>query len=262
MRTYAIVNRKGGVGKTTTAVELAYDLATCHNQRTLLIDADSQANATSLLAWRTDISAGLAAVMSCDALDYIQDVIMNTDYPNLDLIPATEALGDIELECTIGARQPHFGRLRSLLEQLAEEDLYDRVVIDCPPYYSVSCIAALSACDSIIIPAGLDAYSTIGMSELVRQIDNIRRACPTVSVAGVLITQYHRCDVAEDAVKIMREDSPVPVYQTIIRRSDKATESSWAGRPVAAWSPFSGPARDYRTWVTELLSREEASKNG
>lgn len=260
MRTYAIVNRKGGVGKTTTAINLAYVLATSCGQRVLLIDADSQGNATETMLPSAILSsceaAGLADVLREEYLDWYPDVIHKTEIKGLDIIPATEALGDLELECTIGEKSPGFQRMRNLMEAIAEDGEYDTVVIDCPPYYSVSCISALSCCDRIIIPVGLDVYSTVGMSRLVRQIDNIRRACPQLTVAGCLVTQCRRSCMAEDAVEVMHEDSPVPIFRTMIRRTEKVPESSWAGMPVGQWSPFSAAARDYRQWVAELLAME------
>lgn len=260
MRTYAIVNRKGGVGKTTTAVALAYILATSCRRRVLFIDADSQGNATSqmLAAALEDIQgADLAEVLQYD-LDCNSEVIWPTCVEGLSIIPASEGLGDYELACLIGREPANFQRLRRLLEVIAEGGEYDDVVIDCPPYYSVACLSAIAACDSIIIPAGLDAYSTVGMAGLVRQIDNIRQVCPNVRVEGVLVTQYHRSDVAEDAVATLRDSSPVPIFNTVIRRTDKVVESSWAGQPVGLWSPFSSAARDYRAWVAELLAKEGA----
>ena len=259
MRTYAIVNRKGGVGKTTTAIELAFILATSCGQRVLLCDMDSQGNATEVLMPRHEGVAGMAEALRYD-LEYYPDVIHGTEINGLDIIPATEALGDFELECTIGRTTPDFSRIRNLVECIAGDGEYDAVVFDCPPYYSISCISALAACDSIIIPAGVDAYSTVGMNDLVRQIDNIRQACPKVKVAGVLVTQWRNSDIAHDAVEILRSDSPVPVFRTVIRRSDKAVESSWSRMAVGQLSPFSAAARDYRTWVAELLAKEDAAK--
>ena len=252
MKTIAIMNRKGGVGKTTTAVNLAYILAT-NGRRVLLIDADSQANATYTLLGNADDCPGLAEALR-NGLDYYPDVIEGTEIPGLELLPANEALGDYELECTIGMERPNFDRLRGLMECLAEDDAYDNVVVDCPPYYSVSCIAALSACDWVVVPAGVDAYSTVGIGGLVRQIDNIRRTCPQVRVAGCLVTQWHRSAVSEDAVGILK-DTPVPLFHTVIRRTDKAVEASWAGQPVGQWSPFCAAARDYRAWAAELMER-------
>lgn len=253
MKTIAIVNRKGGVGKTITAIELAYILATM-GRRVLVIDADSQCNATITLLPSALQGTGLAGALRQPPEEY-RDLVQRTDIPFLDLIPATEALGDFELECTLGLAKPDFSLLRALVAALMEDDAYDNVVIDCPPYYSVSCISAVSACDSIVIPVGVDAYSTVGMASLVRQIDNIRRACPHVQVAGCLVTQWHRAPVSENAVDTLRDTSPVPIFRTHIRRTDKAPESSWAGMPVGQWSPFSSAARDYRAWVAELAER-------
>lgn len=255
MRTYAIVNRKGGVGKTTTAIELAHILATIYGQRVLLVDADSQGNASRTLLPGTKCEAGLAEVLH-GLPSFWPDVIAKTEIDKLDVIPATEALGDLELEIMLGRKKTDFQALRRMLEALAEEDEYDACVIDCPPYYSVSCLSALAACDSVIIPAGLDAYSTVGMEGLIRQISNIRQVRPNMHVAGVLVTQWHKCDIAEDAVVTLREVSPVHVFDTVIRRTDKAVEASWAGMAVGGWSPYCSAARDYRAWVSELVSRE------
>ena len=216
MRTFAIVNRKGGVGKTTTAVELAFILATSCKQRVLFIDADSQGNATSMMlaSGQDPHGAGLAAALEYP-LEHYPDIIWRTDYEGLDIIPAGEDLADYELSCLLGRQVPDFDRLRDLLAVVAEDAYYDTVVIDCPPYYSVSCLSAIAACDSIIIPAGIDAYSTTGMAGLVRQIDNIRQACPQIRVAGVLVTQWRRSSIGEDAVQTLREESPVPILSLI-----------------------------------------------
>ena len=258
-RVYGIVNRKGGVGKTTTAVELAYNLAAA-DHAVLLIDCDSQGNATQILGPAK--TAGLAHILQ-HGPDRYQDYIQDTDLEGVALLPATEGLGDWELSCTIGQTRPRFDRVRQLVEAIADtetfdggHDAFDRIVIDFPPYYSAAAIACLSACTDIIIPAGVDAYSATGMEGLIRQIGNIRRSCPNVHISGILITQYHRADVAEDAVKIISESCPVPIYATKIRRTDKAVESTWARKPVGAWSPWCGAARDYRTWTGEILAKE------
>ena len=196
MRTFAIVNRKGGVGKTTTAVELAFILATSCKQRVLFIDADSQGNATSMmlasgqdadsqgnatsmmLASGQDPSgAGLAAALEYP-IEYYPDIIWRTDYEGLDIIPAGEDLADYELSRLLLGEKPNFDRMRRLMEAIKEDNVYDSVVIDCPPYYSISCLSAIAACDSIIIPAGIDAYSTTGMAGLDRRSTTSARPAP------------------------------------------------------------------------------------
>lgn len=249
MKTLAIVNRKGGVGKTTTAVNLAYVLATSCNKRVLLIDADSQGNASSICP---NPSGGLAA-MFMGMEPYYEHLIDKTDVEGLDMMTASEELDDFDLDRE--QRLSYFA-LRDFLDVVEEDDVYDVVVIDCPPYYSMACLNAIAAADRVIIPADTTAYSAEGMGSLVRQIDSIRNTVsPNLSVAGVLVTGVRRSDVDEDALTLMRENSPVPVFQNYIRRSDdKVRESSWAGKAACDWSPWCNASRDYRKWVAELIA--------
>lgn len=253
MRTFAIVNRKGGVGKTTTAINLAHILATSCKLRVLLIDADSQGNASGILPGHNEM--GLAAVLQ-GAEPYYENVIDHTDVAGLDLLPSTEELGELDLECMTGRKKPDFWALKGLLDALEEDNVYDVAVIDCPPYFSLSCLNAISAADRLIIPTDIDAYSAVGMAGLVRQIDNIRKACPGVSVSGCLVTKWHRGNVVEDAVNYLREEGPVPVFRTVIRRSIKVPESTWVGEAAVQWSPFCAAAQDYRAFAAELMERE------
>ena len=254
MRTFAISNRKGGVGKTTTAIELAYILATSCQKRVLLVDADSQGDSTAMLRKGT-ITTGLPAVLLGEE-PYYETLICKTDVPGLDLLPAGEELARLDMDCLLGEVKPNFYTLREFVSVLAEDDAYDVVVIDCPPYYSLSSINAIAACDGIIIPTGTDAYSVVGMAGLVDQIDNIRRVCPNVRVCGALVTKWHRSDIVEDAVDYLREESPVPIFETVIRRTDKVEESSWARQVAQQWSPFSSASKDYRAFAAELMAKE------
>ena len=161
MRTIAIVNRKGGSGKTTTTVELAHILTTVCRQRVLVADLDSQANATSTLLGRL-ADCGAAEALRY-GLEHYPDVIEQTDIPGLDVLAATEELADVDMACMLGSDKPNFQRLRDLMEVLAEDDAYDVVLMDCPPYYSVSCINAIVAADWVLIPttAGTGAEVTL-----------------------------------------------------------------------------------------------------
>ena len=256
MRTFAIVNRKGGVGKTTTAAAMAEILATTYKQRVLFLDADSQGDATSLMLDNWTGKCGVAEILRGDVRDSYRAAIHHTAVEGLDIIPATEALADYELEVTLGRRRGNFHALQTMAEIVAGEDLYDVLIIDCPPYYSVSCLAALAACNKVIIPADLSGFSVDGLSGLVKQIENIRATRPDMQVAGVLLTQWHNGYVAQTSEETMHELEIVPVFETKIRRTDKAIESSWAGEPVGKWSPNCAAAKDYRKWMAELIEKE------
>jgi len=252
VRTFAIVNRKGGVGKTTTAVNLAYVLATSCRLRVLLIDADGQANATGILLPKGEY-AGLGALLRGYAICY-DELTVHTDVEGLDVLPASEDLWAMELEKDEAALR--YSAMMSMRDAIAEDDAYDVIIVDCPPNLSVACISAILASDAVIIPVLSDACSATGVVDLMDQIDSLRYIRPEIRVAGVLVNQWHRSPVVEDAAAYLREDGRVPVYDTVIRRTDKVPESSWAGMAVQQWSPWCSAARDYRAWVAELLEKE------
>lgn len=252
MRTFAIVNRKGGVGKTTTAVNLAYVLATSCRKRVILIDADGQANATQILLPRKEYD-GLGALLRGMAICY-DELTVHTDVEGLDVLPASEDLWALDLAADKSAHK--YSSLMNLRDAVEEDNAYDVIIVDCPPNLSVACVSAILASDAIIIPVLSDACSATGVGDLVDQIDSLRYINPEIRVAGVLVNQWHRSPVVEDSVNYLREDGRVPVYDTVIRRTDKVPESSWSRMAVQQWSPWCSAARDYRAWVAELLEKE------
>ena len=251
VRTFAIVNRKGGVGKTTTAVNLAYVLATSCRKRVLLIDADGQANATQILP--KGEYDGLGALLRGTAICY-DELTVHTDVAGLDVLPASEDLWSIDLDRDQSSFR--YSALSHMRDAMEEDDAYDMMIVDCPPNLSVACISAILASDAVIIPVLSDACSATGVADLVDQIDSLRYIRPDIRVAGILVNQWHRSPVVEDSVAYLREDGRVPVYDTVIRRTDKVPESSWARMAVQQWSPWCSAARDYRAWVAELLAKE------
>ena len=253
MRAYAIVNRKGGVGKTTTAVNLAYVLATSCQQRVLLVDADGQANATQILP--KGEYAGLGALLRGYVMCY-DELTVHTDVAGLDMIPAAEDLWALDLEAAGGDRNRVYRAIRDMREAMEEDDAYDVMIIDCPPNLSAACVSAILASDAVIIPVLSDACSATGVGELIDQIASMRSLHPGLRVSGILINQWHRSPVVEDSVAYLREESLAPVYDTVIRRTDKVPESSWARVAVQEYSPWCSAARDYRAWVAELLVKE------
>lgn len=258
MKTFAIVNKKGGVGKTTTAKNLAYILAVICKKRVLLIDADPQGNAGSIVANPNE--AGLSSLLYFGYAEFYPDLIDPTDIPGLDVMPCGKDLDELDLACMLGRRNAaqYLDCLRNQLEVIAGDDQYDVVIIDCPPnLYGLGCLNALRAADRLIVPTDASVYSATGMADLLRQIDQIRSHFPHLGVSGALITRYRDDEVSQDAVAYLREECPVHVFQTVIRASDKkVTEATWAGQTDQQWSPWCATSRDYRAWAAELLERE------
>lgn len=254
MKAFAIVNRKGGVGKTTTAVNLAYALATSCRLRVLLVDCDGQANATQILLPRGEY-AGLGALLRGWACCYA-DLVEHTDVDGLDVLPASEDLWALDIEAAGGDRGRCYRAIRDMREALEEDDAYDVMVMDCPPNLGASCVSAILASDGIIVPVLSDACSATGVGDLVDQIASLRSLRPDLRVSGVLVNQWHRSPVVEESVEYLRKEGHIPVYDTVIRRTDKVPESSWARMAVQAWSPFCSAARDYRALASELAEKE------
>lgn len=254
MKTIAILNMKGGVGKTTTAINLAYILATEYDQRVLVVDADGQANTTRTLMPNVP-DTGLATLLLGYA-DCYDQVVYPTVIRNLSVLPASNDLWAVDLSCVTQDGTDAFRGLHDMRVCIEEDDAYDVMIVDCPPSFSVACISAIRASDCIVIPVLPDAFSAEGMADLIAQIDGVRELHPTVRVGGCLINQWHNSDVVNDATEYLREECPVPVYDTVIRRTDKVLESTWAKQPVLMWSPYSSAAKDYRAWAKELAEKE------
>ena len=250
MKTIAIVNLKGGVGKTVTAVNVAAILATEYNQRVLLIDADPQANATQSLLPPGEYNTLAGLLTIPDA--YYDDLLYPSGIRGLDVLPADDELRSLDLALLQG-EQPNRQAIRGLRDVLEEDDAYDTVVIDCPATLSVSCAASIAASTDVVIPIKLDGYSLRGMNELTAQIDRLRSIYPDVHVAGCLPTMWYRSDTVEQGERLLREQAPVHVFASHIRRSPKVDESTWTGEPVVSWSPRSAAAQDYRAFVAEFL---------
>lgn len=254
MRTYAIVNRKGGVAKTTTAVEVASILATM-GWRVVLIDTDSQGDATWQLMERRPEDGGLDALLRGIVTCYSK-VVEPTGIQNLDIIPASHSLGKLDLEYLTGDVTPNFTILQDVRSCMEEDDAYDFCIIDCPPYYSVPCINAIGASTGIIIPTTTDCNAMKGVNEVVKEIDTLRDVCPEARILGCLVTNWHKCDIDIDALEHLRSACLVSVFDTVIRRSDGVKEASWEREPLHVNHPASWAARTYRKFVSELLVKE------
>lgn len=253
MKTISIVNLKGGVGKTVTAVNLAGILAANYGKRVLLVDSDPQGDASQYIG----VVPGPASTADLFDPEFSAEsgVIYHTIYRDLDIIPADMSLAAVDLDEDID-RKRAIHTYTGLCAALTEQGAYDFVVFDCPPSFSLPCISAIAASDEVIVPIKPGAFEMFGMQMLSRQIASVQGG--QRDVRG-LLTIWHNADATRQSEDWLREHSPIPLFYRKIRRTDKVTESTYAAQPVTRWSPTSAAARDYRAWVEELM---EVLENG
>lgn len=246
----ALANQKGGVGKTTTAVNLGADLATL-GKKVLLIDADAQGNATSGVGIsKADIQNDIYDVLLNE--EALADTIMQTAHEGLDIVPATIQLSGAEIELT-----PQMARETRLKQALASvQGDYDFVLIDCPPSLGLITINAFTASDSILIPVQSEYYALEGLSQLLNTIALVRKHFnPDLKIEGVLLTMFDArtnlgAQVNEEVRKYFKDD----VYDTVIPRNVKLSEAPSYGLPIIDYDPKSKGAQFYLDLAKEVLA--------
>jgi chromosome partitioning protein len=247
-RVYAVANQKGGVGKTTTAVNLAACLAEA-GQRSLVVDLDPQANATSGLGERAN------GTSSYDLLDGvpISELAKPTRFPNLDLVPAKPDLAGAAVEL---AR--HDDGERYLAETLAAGDAdYDFVFLDCPPSLGPLTVNALAAADRVLVPVQAEYYALEGLSQLVRSVNLIKaRLNPRLAIAGVLVTMVDgRTKLSADVLAEVRRHFGDLVFKTSVPRSVRLAEAPSHGLPAIQYDRRSAGSDAYWKVAMELVDR-------
>lgn len=252
LRTTAIVNLKGGVAKTTTAINLAAILAKA-KARVLLIDADSQCNCTEFFDANPTLGNLADILRSSEAMPDHTDptkYIQKTSHSGLDILPGDDSLMDLDLS-KVELGKCNVNVLRALVESI--KDHYDFVLIDCPPAFNAASAAALVAADDVIIPIKLDAFSLRGMTNLMRQVKNMRRINPRLTIAGVLPTMWYKDPEIMDAENTLRR-AGLPVFPHI-RRSDKVDRMTFRQDPLLICSPNSAAGVDYRRFAQAYARR-------
>lgn len=250
MRTIAIMNNKGGVGKTVTAINLADILVNDYKQRVVLVDCDGQANLSGFFLPGEDMdSATTADVLTGDCEQVWSDnLVPLTDH--LQLLPSSSGLYDLDLQAIKdGASAPE--RLRGFVDAAREDGDTDWMIFDCPPGYTVSSVAALLATDEVLIPVLADKFSLDGVHAVAEQAGKLAAARPGLRVRA-LMTQVRTSDVVTEAEKVL-EAMGVRACRTKIRRTDKVPESTLTLLPLRQYSPGSSAARDYRALAAELM---------
>ena len=251
IRVTACTNQKGGVGKTTTVVNLAAYLA-ISGTSTLVIDLDPQGNATSGLGIdRRSLDRSVYNVL-IDRTP-LDELVIGTSVDGLDLVPSSPQLSGAEVELVdVPARE------RRLAASLAElTGRYDRVLIDCPPSLGLLTINALTAADGVLIPIQTEYYALEGLSQLVNTIRLVREGLnPRLEIDGVLLTMYDaRTNLSAQVAAEVRRHMNGTVYQTVVPRSVRLSEAPSHGLPVALYDPASRGAVAYRTLAGEVTAR-------
>lgn len=251
----AVVNQKGGVGKTTTAVSLAALLAAA-GRRSLLVDMDPQGNATSGLGIER---RGLAACVY-DALIgrvAVRDICLTTPWPNLAVVPATLNLAGLEVELAAGDRGAGWRerRLREALQPLRHE--YDCILIDAPPSLGLLTVNALVAAEGVLVPVQTEYYALEGLSQLLSTLQFVqRRLNPGLSLDGVALTMHDpRTNLSRQVADEVRSFFGERAFRTVIPRNVKLGEAPSFGEPIHVYAPDSAGAVAYRDLAAELLER-------
>lgn len=248
MKTTCIMNLKGGTAKTVTAINLAAILRKCHDQRVLLVDADSQCNLTEFMTGELPEDQRKTKGGLYDLLTGKESVCLRpTVVKGVEILPATDDLMSLDIGGSGKGADPE--ALASFRKEV--DDMYDFMLIDCPPAFSASSVAALLAADQVIIPMKLDAFGIRGMANLLCQIFNMKEVNPRLAVAGILPTMYYKSEQMDEAEDLLREFG-LPVYPHI-RRSTMVDNMTFLQRPLVETSPKSGACRDYRAFAAEFL---------
>jgi chromosome partitioning protein len=253
-RIIALVNQKGGVGKSTTAVNLGAALAV-EGRRVLVVDCDPQGNTTTGFgiekhALQRDVYNVLMQEASID------DVAQRTEIPTLTLIPATINLAGAEIELVSGLSRET--RLRQALAPVAQR--YDYVLIDCPPSLGLLTINALTAAEELIIPVQAEYYALEGLSQLTAVVRRVREALnPTLHVSGVLVTMFDgRTRLAMEVLDELEKFFPQQMFKTQIPRNIRLSEAPSFGKPVILFDVKSRGAQAYISLAKELLGAHAA----
>lgn len=250
-RTIAIANQKGGVGKTTTAINLSSCLVEA-GQRVLTIDFDPQGNATSGLGLeKGELEDTVYEMMLGDC--ELEDCLQSDVQKNLDVLPSDSNLAGAEIELLDVEKKEYV--LKQHLERI--RDQYDFIIIDCPPSLSLLTINALVAADTVLVPIQCEYYALEGLSQVLRTVGLVRKKMnPALELEGVVFTMYDaRTNLSLEVVENVKNNLNERIYKTIIPRNVRLAEAPSHGMPINLYDSKSTGAESYRLLAAEVISR-------
>lgn len=257
-RIIAIANQKGGVGKTTTTINLSSCLAEL-GQKVLVVDTDPQGNTTSGLGIDKE-AAELTVYKLMIGECQVRDCLVHTDFERLDVIPSNVNLAGAEIDL-IGIEDREF-ILKKALAEIKEE--YDFVILDCPPSLNMLTVNAMTAADTVLVPIQCEYYALEGLSQLMHTISLVqKRLNPELEMEGVVFTMYDaRTNLSLQVVENVKENLKHTVYKTIIPRNVRLAEAPSHGLPINYYDSKSAGAESYRLLAEEVIHRGDKDWEG
>lgn len=253
----SIANQKGGVGKTTTSINLSTILAK-KGKKVLMIDADPQGNASSGVGVDKEVEESVYDILINET--EVKDVVKKTNIKNLSICPSNINLAGAEVELVSVMSREY--RLKEKLDAIKEQ--YDYIIIDCPPSLGLITLNAFTASDSVLIPVQCEYYALEGLGQLINTINLVKKHLnKNIDIEGALLTMYDvRTNLSNQVVKEVKKYFNDKVYKNVIPRNVKLSEAPSYGMPITVYDPRSKGAKSYEKFVKEFLKNNETEGKG